>query len=135
MLKKVCLFLLLLFLGFCVYVALPSPPSPGTGAVSVVSPPPAPPDPDLPAKVNFNGTQFAITNQGKVPWTNTKATVNSGFTQQIGTVAPGRKVTVGAMTFATSDGTRFNPFQMKPQKFVLTATMNGKTAIYVGGWQ
>jgi hypothetical protein len=128
-----CLTIILLLLGFCGYVAV-QPTTPGSSTSSTA------PDPELPAKVSFTGTQFVVTNEGSAQWTDTKADVNGGilsdgFTLQIGTVEPGAKLTVGAMQFAKSDGTRFNPFQMKPQKFVLTATMNGKLAVYVGGWQ
>jgi hypothetical protein len=130
----VCLVLILLFVGFCTYVEN----HPDSSPKSVT--PAAAADPDLPAKVSFNGTQFVITNEGTSTWTGTKADVNGGFlsdgfTHDIGTVAPGAQLTIGAMQFAKSDGTRFNPFQMKPQKLVLTATMNGKLAMYVGTWK
>lgn len=143
-----CLVVLILFGGLVVLAWIGSTMRPqrapssssGTPPSSTTTPTAPAADPDLPARVNFTGTQFVITNEGKLPWTGTKADLNggilsSGYTYQIGTVEPSAKLTIGAMQFAKSDGTRFNPFQMKPQKFVLTATMNGKIAVYVGGWQ
>jgi len=97
--------------------------------------------PTLRATVSFDGTQFAIANGDSEAWTDVKFEINGGllsggFEYRAPLFPAGEKATIGAMSFAKSDGTRFNPAQLKPQKFVITATLRsmGRTGIYVGGW-
>lgn len=94
---------------------------------------------ELEAAVRFNGTQFTITNRDAFDWTDVKLEVNGGilsggYELRQGRMQAGQTYTVGAMQFADSDGVRFNPFQMKPQKFVISADTPGGRAVYVGGW-
>jgi hypothetical protein len=97
---------------------------------------------DLQATVRFIGTQFVITNDGATAWTDIECAINGGilrdgYEYRIDSLRPRETATVGAMQFAKSDGARFNPLQMKSQKFVITATVNsaGQKGMYVGGWK
>ena len=74
------------------------------------------------ASVSFTGTQFAITNREDHDWVNVRFELNpglisSGYTLKVQLIEAGTTYTVGAMQFANSKGERFNPYQMKPQKF------------------
>lgn len=96
---------------------------------------------DLDARVNFSGTQFTVTNvstsqvwQDIVCTLNPSGLLQNGYDLKMGSLKPGEKVSVGAMQFAKSDGTRFNPLQMKPTKMHIKATVDGQFAFYVGGW-
>jgi hypothetical protein len=97
---------------------------------------------DLDAAVTFTGTQFKVTNETGMIWTDVECVVNGGlvgggYTFRIDSIRPNESATVGAMQFANSSGERFNPWQMKPQKFVIHATVNtsGRKGIYVGGFK
>lgn len=95
---------------------------------------------DLDARIHFNGTQFAITNQSKDAWTALKLEVNGGFLSggylyRADALGAGKTITVGAMQFAKSDGTRLNPFQTKPQKLTLQAKVKGRDGFYYGEWK
>jgi hypothetical protein len=88
----------------------------------------------------FHRDQFVIQNEDTDDWTDVKMEINGGFFSggyelRTPRIEAGSTATVGAAQFAKSDGTRFNPFQMKPQKFVITAKIDGKNGTYVGGWQ
>jgi len=74
------------------------------------------------ASVSFTGTQFVITNYEDHDWVNVRFELNpglisSGYTLKVRLIEAGTTYTVGAMQFANSKGERFNPYQMKPQKF------------------
>ena len=74
------------------------------------------------ASVSFTGTQFTITNHEDQDWVNVRFELNpglisSGYTLKVQLIEAGTTYTVGAMQFANSKGERFNPYQMKPQKF------------------
>jgi hypothetical protein len=97
---------------------------------------------DLNARVSFNGTQFVITNNDSRNWTDIECEINGGFFSggyklRVGSLDSGDTITVGALRFAKSDGTRFNPFEVKPQKFAITATVSpsGHRAVYMAGWE
>ncbi len=90
---------------------------------------------DLNAGVNFNGTQFTITNNDTFDWSNIEMEVNSKYKLKGGTFKSGETYTVGAMQFTKNDGERFNPFLIKPQKFSIKCyNQDGKTGYYFGGW-
>jgi len=81
-----------------------------------------------------------ITNNGAEDWTGVKLEINGGFFSggyelRTERIAAGSTVSVGALQFAKRDGTRFNPYQLKPQKFVISANVGGMSGIYVGGWK
>lgn len=95
---------------------------------------------DLHADITFNGTQFLITNQSDTPWSGVEIDLNyetfsSGFTAKLGALAPHQTATIGAMQLARSDGTRFNPFNMKPLKMSVKAVLpDGNVGVYFGSW-
>lgn len=74
------------------------------------------------ASVSFTGRQFIITNREDHDWANVRFELNpglisSGYTLKVQLIEAGTTYTVGAMQFANLKGERFNPYQMKPQKF------------------
>ena len=77
---------------------------------------------DLNAEVRFSDTQFMITNKDTYNWTNTKFKINDNFSLEAGTINAGAVYTVGMAQFAKSDGTRFNPFQMKVLNIFISST-------------
>jgi len=83
------------------------------------SPPPPREEVDLNAQVLFTGTQFKITNKNNFNWTDVKLEVNGKYFYNVSIIKPNIEYTVGAMQFAKRDGTRFNPFTMKPRDFFL----------------
>jgi len=95
---------------------------------------------DLDASVRFTGTQFQITNKNNFNWTNVELEINpgllkSGYKLDAGLMKAGETYTVGAMQFAKPDGTRFNPFTMKPQSIdIYCDTPRGK-GFYSAKWQ
>lgn len=94
---------------------------------------------DLQASVNFTGTQFVITNNDSFAWTSVEMQINygviaDGFILTTTRVEAGTTYTVGAMQFAKADGTRFDPFTMKPQKFEIQADTPKGKGWYFGGW-
>ena len=94
---------------------------------------------DLQASVNFTGTQFVITNNDSFAWTDVEMQINygviaDGFILTTARVEAGTTYTVGAMQFAKADGTRFDPFTMKPQKFEIQADTPKGKGWYFGGW-
>jgi hypothetical protein len=95
---------------------------------------------DLNASIRFDGSQFIIANNDSFDWSNVKFELNSeglssGFILEYPLIAAGKTYTVGSMQFAKPDGTRFNPFLMKPVKMVISCdTPDGKRGWYVGGW-
>jgi len=94
---------------------------------------------NLNASVNFTGTQFVITNNDSFAWTDVEMQINygviaDGFILTTARVEAGTTYTVGAMQFAKADGTRFDPFTMKPQKFEIQADTPKGKGWYFGGW-
>jgi len=76
----------------------------------------------LNASVNFTGTQFIIKNNNFFAWEDIKMEVNGsilrgGFILKVDRLMPGETCTVGALQFAKGDGTRLNPFAIKPKDF------------------
>ena len=80
----------------------------------------------LNAEVTFDGTQFTITNNDNYTWTSVKFMINSGIVSS-GYILRHSRVeantiyTVGALQFAKSDGTRFNPNTIKLQSIFIFA--------------
>lgn len=77
------------------------------------------------AAVRFTGTQFVITNNDSFDWAGVTMEINSGlfaggFVLEHPRLVARQHYTVGALQFAKSDGTRFNPFAMKVQRFRIT---------------
>jgi len=96
---------------------------------------------DLNASIRFDGSQFTITNNDSFNWIDVKFELNSaglssGFILKYPLIEAGTTYTVGAMQFAKPDGTRFNPFLMKPQKMSVSCkTPDGKDGWYFAEWK
>jgi len=91
----------------------------------------------LNASVSFTGTQFIIKNNNKFAWVNVKMEVNGsilkgGFILKEDGLMPGETYTVGALEFAKGDGTRLNPFVIKPKDFDIYC-YNSKGDL-IGSW-
>lgn len=88
------------------------------------------------ASVNFTSTQFVISNLDTHTCENARMQVNSdyeldGYTLESGlnSATKSGQVTVykvGTGQFAKKDGTRFNPFLTKPQKFYIECRGNNE---------
>ena len=96
---------------------------------------------DLNASIRFDGSQFIIANNDSFDWLDVEFELNSaglssGFTLTHPLIEAGATYTVGAMQFAKPDGTRFNPFLMKPQKMSVSCeTPDGKDGWYFAEWK
>ena len=87
----------------------------------------------LNVSVNFTGTQFIIKNNDNFDWLNIVMEVDGsllkgGFILTTDRMKAGKTYTVGALQFVNiEDGTRFDPFTFKPQKFGISCdTSKGK---------
>jgi hypothetical protein len=94
----------------------------------------------LNASVDFDGTQFIIANADKYDWTNVRIKVNAGLLNNgyyldTYTLKAGSVYTVGSMQFAKSDGTRFNPFQMKPRKVEISCDTPKGSGYYLARFE
>ena len=95
---------------------------------------------DLSATVSFDGSQFIISNLDNFNWMNVELEVNgalfkSGYKLKAGTMVAGTVYTVGALQFAKPDGTRLNPFTVKPQSFEIQCDLpEGKSGWYSATW-
>ena len=96
--------------------------------------------PALKANIDFDGSQFFITNRDTFDWTSVVIIVNSGlspgsFRLRHPRVKAGQTYTVGAMQFANRDGQKFNPFTTKAKTIhIFCQTPYGERA-YGGGWE
>lgn len=94
----------------------------------------------LNAAVRFTGTQFVISNNDSFDWKDVKIEINSGlikggYEYKTGLIEAKKTYTIGAALFAKSDGTRFNPFVIKPQNVTISATTPSGRAYYTGSWE
>lgn len=94
----------------------------------------------LNASAEFTGTQFVVKNNDSFNWTNVELELNegllkSGYKLTTPLMVAGQTYTVGALQFAKPDGTRFNPFQVKPQSITITCDTPKGKAIYTGSWK
>ena len=85
----------------------------------------------LKAAVNFDGSQFIIRNNDSFDWTNVRFKLNSGiirdgYTLKVNRIEAKTTYRVGALQFSESDGTRFNPFTMKPKTIFIFAQEGDK---------
>jgi hypothetical protein len=91
---------------------------------------------DLSPSVSFDGTQFTITNNDSFGWSNIKFTLNSNYELSYSFLFPKSTYTVGAMQFTKSDGTRFNPFTMKPLNMSISCELaGGEKGWWYGSWK
>ncbi len=83
---------------------------------------------DFKASVNFTGTQFVISNLDDLDCENARLQINDGSYSLDGyKLEAGSTYTVGALQFTKSDGTRFNPIQVKPKTFNIYCSQIGST--------
>lgn len=97
-------------------------------------------DVTLKAAVRFTGNQFVLTNEDTFAWTDVKIEINSGmlksgFIYRADRIEAGKTYTVGALQFAKPDGTRLNPFSVKPQNVTITASTPRGSGFFYGGWK
>ena len=95
---------------------------------------------DLKATVKFDGKQFIISNEDYFDWTNVKMEINSGlitsgYILREKRLEAGHTYTVGALQFAKGDGTRLNPWQVKPQRFSIWCDRPGGKGFWYGEFQ
>jgi hypothetical protein len=95
---------------------------------------------DINAAVRFTGTQFIITNNDSFDWKNVELEINpgllsSGYTLRSDIMKAGQTYTVGALQFAKPDGTRFNPFTVKPQSIGISCATPRGDGYYSGKWK
>jgi hypothetical protein len=64
----------------------------------------------------LDGVQLEINNYDSFAWTDVRLTLNSSYTLTTSRMDANTAYTVGLGQFAKKDGTRFNPFTMKPLK-------------------
>lgn len=95
---------------------------------------------DFKASVNFTGTQFVIANLDNLDCENAKMEVNGGlfsggYVLEGYKLASGEIYSVGALQFTKNDGTRLNPYQVKPKTFSIYCSSIGSTnALGGAGW-
>jgi len=129
-----CLILIAL-LGIAIGITALRKPS-GTGSGSTIKKTaPKREEVKLKARVTFTGTQFVIQNNNQFDWSNVRMEVNKGYYYNASRMKSLTEYTVGAGQFAKRDGTRFNPFSMKPQNFFIAADTPKGRAYYTGGWK
>lgn len=85
----------------------------------------------LMVSAQMSGLQVSITNKDTRAWVDTKLILNDAFNYDAGTVQDGDTRTINFIQFATSDGARFNPLTMKPQRLTITATVRGQLQVAV----
>jgi len=96
---------------------------------------------NLKANVTFPGERFIISNNDSFDWKNVKLEIipestEGRFSLRVPNISAGETYTAAAAEFSKEDGTRFNPYKMKPQKFwILCDTPTGKSGSYLTGWK
>ncbi|HUV66298.1 MAG TPA: zinc ribbon domain-containing protein [Sedimentisphaerales bacterium] len=95
----------------------------------------------LNAKVTFAGARFVISNNDLFDWENIKLEVVSAdfgepFCLTVTRIPAGGTYTVGAAEFRRNDGTRFNPFSTKSERFWIRCdTPERGNGSYLAGWK
>ncbi len=81
---------------------------------------------DLEGNVIFNDFKFNVINSEDKDWNYCHFTLNkdynypgNSFSDKVGPIKAGETVTIPSGQFAKSDGTRFDPFSVKPQSLGL----------------
>lgn len=118
-------------LAFAVVVALVNAFAPKAAPVSRPTLSPRAEAVRLNADVQYTSLAVRVTNRDRAAWTNIRLRVDPGLTGRydyhLNRMEPGASVTVPLREF-TNDGERFNPLARKPQRFGITATINGQQA-------
>jgi hypothetical protein len=95
----------------------------------------------LNAKVTYPGTRFIIYNNDSFDWKNVKLEIvpestDDRFSLGVPNILAGETYTAAAAEFLKDDGTRFNPYTMKPKNFwILCDTPTRKNGSYLAGWK
>ena len=95
----------------------------------------------LNAKVIYPGARFIISNNDPFDWKNVKLkiipeTTEDRFGLSVPNILAGETYTAAAAEFIKDDGTRFNPYTMKPKKFwILCDTPTRENGSYLAGWE
>lgn len=86
----------------------------------------APPKtPDITAQIRFEDGQFVVTNTSAEHWPDVRLSIHpGGFRYDLGDLSAQSTTTVSALQFASRDGVRFNPYQLKPQQMSVTINAN-----------
>lgn len=93
----------------------------------------------LNAKVAFAGARLIISNNDSFDWKNVELEIASEtagdyFGLKVPKISAGETHTARAAEFCTKDGTRFNPFTMKLQRFWIRCdTPNEESGSYIAG--
>lgn len=83
------------------------------------------PETTLQADVRLSAIgRFEIRNQGSQSWSKVTFTVNDDYRYTTDSIGSGGFEVIPALEFATKDGKRFNPYELKPMTFVITATVD-----------
>jgi hypothetical protein len=91
--------------------------------------------PELVGHINFDGAQFHISNQENVDWEHCYFTLNGNYNYpsdpnaaRLDRIAAGQTTDIHAGEFTMKDGTRFNPYQIKPKG--MSAYCDGRTSYW-----
>ncbi|MBU2567674.1 MAG: hypothetical protein KJ967_02715 [Elusimicrobia bacterium] len=136
---KGCLLVIILFVGLAFLFSFSSSPSKEKNIEPSPSPSPNTRE-NFKASVSFTGTQFIVTNLDNLDCQNAKMEINGelfkgGFTYEGYILEAGETYKIGALQFAKSDGTRFNPFQLKPNNFFIICRGNNVLDGAAGSWE
>jgi tRNA(Ile2) C34 agmatinyltransferase TiaS len=95
----------------------------------------------LKAKVTFPGESFVVSNNDLFDWKNVELEIvpesaEERFSLKVPKISAGQICTAAAAEFSREDGTRFNPYEMRPKRFrILCDTPSNKRGIYQAGWK
>ena len=95
----------------------------------------------LNAKVVYPGARFVISNNDSFDWKNVKLeivseTTDDRFSLKVPNILAGETYTAAAAEFLKDEGTRFNPYTMKPKKFwILCDTPTRENVSYLAWWK
>ena len=95
----------------------------------------------LNATVNFAGARFVISNNDSFDWENVKLEVvpadfGEPFGLAVTRIPAGGTYTVGVGEFRRNDGTRFDPFSTKSERFrIRCETPEKRSGSYLAGWK
>jgi hypothetical protein len=100
---------------------------------------------ELTAYVNFDGTQFIVSNVDKYTCQNARMQVNGDYTLEgydldsaLDSTTKTGEATVyklGAGQFTKNDGTRLNPFAIKPKNFSISCRGDNELSNAFGYWE
>ncbi|OGP68655.1 MAG: hypothetical protein A2169_05330 [Deltaproteobacteria bacterium RBG_13_47_9] len=95
----------------------------------------------LNAKITYTGAQFVISNNDSYDWINVELQITSespgrNFHLRASKIPAGTTHTLRAAEFTMKDGTCFNPYTMKPERFWISCeTPHRENGSYFAGWK